>query len=409
MMSALERIMVGKLSTKKINGQSLTFAIRNSKAASYFIKTVGEYGLQKPFFFSNPLYLEWNFTYKCNLKCKHCCFQDIDSKELTLKEKFDVVDQAVEADCVYFTFSGKEPLMSKDFFKVVEYAKNKNFFLRLVTNGTLLTKNVAKKLSQFNFDMVCVSIDSANKETHEKMRGKGTFYKAIRGIKNCIKEKIPVAITSTLTKLNYMEINEIVDLAKRLGASYVTLMDFLPVGRGSENKNLELSPEIKYEVLKKFIKRSMEEKNIELFIKSSITSCILRDMLESENSNFGTIFGIGTLIESKQELHIHSSGCKVGTVGVSIDPNGDIRPCYFLNIPIGNIKKDRIIDVWKNSEILKSLRTREDLKGNCGTCKDKYICGGCRTRALAYFNDLKAPDPGCIKNVELWNKFHLKR
>jgi radical SAM protein with 4Fe4S-binding SPASM domain len=77
-----------------------------------------------------------------------------------------------------------------------------------------------------------------------------------------------------------------------------------------------------------------------------------------------------------------------------MEPNGDIEPCVFIPMKIGNIREQRLIDIWRVSPILKQIRNREAFKG-CGKCAHKYICGGCRARAYAYSNDLQGADPGC--------------
>jgi radical SAM protein with 4Fe4S-binding SPASM domain len=91
-------------------------------------------------------------------------------------------------------------------------------------------------------------------------------------------------------------------------------------------------------------------------------------------------------------------GCGAGRHYCCIRPNGDIGPCVFMQIKAGNMRKDRLLDVWHNSPVLERLRDRSNLKGHCGVCENKYICGGCRARAYAYYGDLDAPDPGCINN-----------
>jgi len=96
-------------------------------------------------------------------------------------------------------------------------------------------------------------------------------------------------------------------------------------------------------------------------------------------------------------------GCGAGRLYCGMEPNGDIEPCVFIPIKVGNIKEQRLIDIWRNSPILKQIRNRDSFKG-CGECEYKYICGGCRARAYAYFNDLQGPDPGCRLNERYWRE-----
>ena len=95
--------------------------------------------------------------------------------------------------------------------------------------------------------------------------------------------------------------------------------------------------------------------------------------------------------------------CGAGRLYAALEPNGDIYPCVFIPIKIGNIRQERLKNVWKKSPILKKLRDRESFKG-CGSCKYRNICGGCRARAYGYFGDVQGPDPGCIINLKYWRK-----
>jgi radical SAM protein with 4Fe4S-binding SPASM domain len=95
-------------------------------------------------------------------------------------------------------------------------------------------------------------------------------------------------------------------------------------------------------------------------------------------------------------------GCGAGRLYCCIEPQGDIQPCVFMPIKVGNVRQQPFLEIWHNAEVLKQLRDRDLLTGNCGTCTNKYICGGCRARAWSYYHDLTKPDPGCIRNNAAW-------
>jgi radical SAM protein with 4Fe4S-binding SPASM domain len=352
--------------------------------------------------------LTWNITNACNLKCKQC-YQDAgpSKDELTLKEKFKIIDHIADTGIIFLNFAGGEPLLSKNFLDVAEYASRRGMYVRVLTNGTLLSKKVADRLSSMGVDMVIVSLDGAINVTNDKIRGvPGCYEKAVRGIKNCVDKKIKTAIAMTLSKYNYKEIDALVRLAKRLGVKYFFVKPFIPTGRGCKFSFMDLSPEVKNYVVKKLAGMSIEEKDLIISVDVPQYECALCDMPDSDGKIKITDFGV--VMETDVGIKLIESGCRAGTISIILNPNGDIKPCMYMDIVIGNVKKDSIKNVWENSEVIKNLRTREDLKGNCGKCKDKYICGGCRALAYAYFKDLKAPDPGCIKNLDLWNKIKNK-
>ncbi len=102
-------------------------------------------------------------------------------------------------------------------------------------------------------------------------------------------------------------------------------------------------------------------------------------------------------------------GCGAGRLYMALEPNGDMKPCVFMPIKIGNIKTDPLTEVWRKNTVLQKIRDREGFWGNCRKCESRNICGGCRARALSYFNDVQGPDPGCINNEKYWNFLKSRR
>ncbi len=89
-------------------------------------------------------------------------------------------------------------------------------------------------------------------------------------------------------------------------------------------------------------------------------------------------------------------GCGAGRVYAALSPEGDVQPCVFMPIRLGNVRRERFEDIWLHSPVLRELRNRDNLKGGCGACPYKYVCGGCRARAYGYFGDYLMHDPGCV-------------
>ncbi|MGC8620163.1 MAG: radical SAM protein, partial [Thermoplasmata archaeon] len=144
------------------------------KGVAITLRSVAKYGITKPQVFEAPLLIVWNITKQCNLKCLHCYanagpFKHKD--ELTLEEKLNVVDQFDEAGVTMLSFSGGEPLISPDFWKVAEYASKKGMYTTIATNGTLLTKENVEKLKKIGIKYVEVSLDAPEPKTHDMFRG----------------------------------------------------------------------------------------------------------------------------------------------------------------------------------------------------------------------------------------------
>ena len=90
-------------------------------------------------------------------------------------------------------------------------------------------------------------------------------------------------------------------------------------------------------------------------------------------------------------------GCGAGRIYMAIQPDGTVTPCVFLPIPVGNLRRDKLKEIWEKNKLINDLKDKDLLKQPCGSCEFRYICGGCRARAYAYFGDYLAADPGCLK------------
>jgi uncharacterized radical SAM superfamily Fe-S cluster-containing enzyme len=146
------------------------------------LKSIGEYGITRPQKLSAPFLVVWDYTNLCNLKCKHCYANagKFANDELTTEQKYEVVDQLDKAGVVAIAFSGGEPLMRKDLFEIASYTKEKGMYASIATNGTLISKGVAKKLKKIGIDYVEISLDHVNPVIHDRFRGVRGAWK-----KNC--------------------------------------------------------------------------------------------------------------------------------------------------------------------------------------------------------------------------------
>ncbi|MEM3522015.1 MAG: radical SAM protein, partial [Candidatus Bathyarchaeia archaeon] len=137
------------------------------------LKGIAEYGVTKPQRLAAPFLIVWNYTNACNLKCKHC-YQKADKPtpdELSTEERLAIIDQIDKAKVASIAFSGGEPIIRKDFFEIAKYASEKGIYVSLATNGTLITKDIAKKLYDCGVGYAEVSLDGAAPQTHEAFRG----------------------------------------------------------------------------------------------------------------------------------------------------------------------------------------------------------------------------------------------
>ncbi len=366
-------------------------------------------GIKKPISLYAPFLIVWDFTHKCNLSCKHCYSNSgaVNEEELTTKEAIEVVDQLADAGVTALAFSGGEPLSRKDFFEVANHAVKSGLYVSVATNGTLLTKENVKKIKQTGIHYVEISIDGATAKTHDTFRGvPGAFEKAVVGLRNCVEADLCACIASTATKSNLEEMPAIVTLAEEIGAERFTYFNFIPTGRGKAHFDQDLSAEEREKLMRYLLNRmSAGCKTTILTTAPQLARVALQCQgLAGTGEVTMSMAHMQTARVSKKAVPLADfiGGCGAGRLYCSLSPQGDVHPCVFLPINVGNLKTEKFQDIWLNSTLFKALRNRGNLKGACGLCTYKYICGGCRARSAAYHNgDMLNSDPGCIMEKQV--------
>ena len=407
------------------------------KGFSLMMKGIKDYGIRIPFTPAGPFEIVWNLTYQCNLECKHCYENAGDRKrpEMSTAEAMqtlDVLSKIANVGLPALSFSGGEPLARKDFYELARYAKKRIPYVSIASNGTLITRDNAKRIKDAGVDYVEISVDGATPQTHDKFRGiPGSFERAIQGVKNCIEEGIDTCLATVIHKDNYSETEEIISLANKLNTRLMHF-NYVPTGRAKEHVELDLTPEQRFNVLqaigKQIITLYLQAKEEELkFGKTNIIvdrffstcpqyACVTKELSQQKGQKFIVEAHYGAK-KGVENVANFLGGCGAGRLYCALEPNGDLKPCVFLptnrDTIIGNVLRDDFGEVWTNTPLLWKLRTREHLETHivndrrvgCGDCPDKYICGGCRARAYAYFNgDINAPDIGCLRNKALWER-----
>ncbi len=363
------------------------------KGLASVIKGLALFGVRKPFVPGAPFQLVWDITYGCNLKCKHCYATAGKPlpDELTTEEALDVIDKLDKFGITILAFSGGEPLVRKDIFELTNYASEKGMYVAIATNGTLITEDMAKRMKENGVSYVQISLDGM-KKTHEEFRGmSGVFDKTVEGIRNSVKEGFFVNVSMTVTKFNYNDVDPVIDLCEKLGVSWFMHYNFIPTGRGGTvlGRELDITPEMREKLLNKLYEKN-KTSNISIL---STAPQFARIVMERDAEYVPTHFyNVGV-----RGLADFIGGCGAGRFYISLRANGDIQPCVFFPLKIGNIREDDLEKLWKESNILRELRDRDILE-RCGTCEYRYYCGGCRARAYNCFGDYLMPDPGCILN-----------
>ena len=335
--------------------------------------------------------LFWESTARCNLHCAHCRRIDADApatNDLTTDQARGLIDSAAELGRPIFVFSGGEPLLRDDWRQLADYARSRGLTTALASNGTLIDATLARRIAEAGFARVAVSLDGADAATHDGLRGRaGAFDAAVAGARALRDAAVPVQINTTLTTGNFGRLDAVLELTRALGARALHLFVLVPVGCGLElAKSAQLSPGQVEEALE-WICRHQAQGDIELRATCAPHYYRVAAQLQPQHEEAFGAAGVRGLTGSR--------GCLAGVGILFVSHSGKVFPCGYLPISCGDVRRDRLADIWESSDLLNRLRDYDLLTGKCGCCEYKIVCGGCRARAYAAGSDYLAEEPMC--------------
>jgi heme b synthase len=338
-----------------------------------------------------PRIIAWEITRSCNLSCAHCRaaaeFGHYHG-ELKLDEIKATIDDIVTISNPIIILTGGEPLMRPDIWEIVDYAQARGAMPVIGTNATLITDEIAQKMADHRIPRISVSVDFPTAADHDAFRGQaGCFDLTIEGIKIAKRHGIGVQINMTVTTLNAHLMEEMHTLAEDLGVDAFHIFMLVPTGRGEDLLDKELPPEEYERVLAWAYER---QKTSPLHFKPTDAPHyyrIIRQLAKAEGKK---------VTREEYGLDAMTRGCLGGITFCFISHTGDIQPCGYFDMQLGNVKKQKFSDIWTESKVLNELRDYSLLKGKCGICEYKAVCGGCRARALSVTGDYLAAEPYCV-------------
>ncbi len=348
----------------------------------------------------------WNITRACNLRCVHCYNDSGTGKKsdaLSTEKAKEVLDDLASFGAPSVLFSGGEPLTRSDLFELIEYGGELGMRTVISTNGTLITKDVAKRIKNGGVSYVGISLDGMG-EINDKFRGvSGAFEDAVRGIRNCRELDVRVGLRLTLTRRNVEDLDGLFGFVESEGLERVCFYHLVPSGRGGEISSDDLSHEETREAVDLILARTRALK--EMGRKT--------DILTVDNHVDGIFLYLKLLEEDKARaddvwrlLSWNGGGMYSSGVGIGcIDWDGNVHPDQFWwHYNLGNVREKPFSEIWTSEDepLLCKLRNRRaNIKGRCRLCRFFDGCGGSlRVRADLHFGDPWAPDPGCYLTDE---------
>ena len=337
-----------------------------------------------------PRIIAWEITRSCNLACAHCraaAHCEPYPGELTLDECKSVMDDIASITDPILILTGGEPLMRSDIWEIIDYAHEKGLHPVIGTNGTLVTDEVAAKIAEHGIPRVSVSLDFPTAEGQDAFRGKeGAFAETIEGVRNLRANGVGVQVNTTITKMNHQLVDEMHQLALDLDAAAFHPFLLVPTGRGEDLVDVELTPD-EYEEVLTWAYHC--QKTSPLHFKPTDAPQyyrIIRQLSAKEGRE---------VTPETYGMEAMTRGCLGGITFAFISHVGDVQPCGYFDMQLGNVKEEPFSKIWENSPVFADLRDFSRLKGKCGLCEYKHVCGGCRARALAATGDYLAEEPYC--------------
>jgi len=350
--------------------------------------------------------VSWNLTQRCNLFCTHCYMSSFPgantSLDLTTAECFKVMDDMAKVNpSLFLILTGGEPLVRRDIFDIAAYGSDKGFTCVLGTNGVLLGREEAKKMRTSGLMGASISLDSVDADRHDQFRKlAGSWKNAIRGTRFLQEEGLDFSLHMSVMDWNVVEIPAMITLARDLGAKVLNFFFLIQTGRGTDITDIR--PD-QYEEALTYLARAQgvgsQEADTSLFTRfddpwtspaGQSGNLILRAKCAP---HFRRI--IYQLDPNSPLLKNYAQGsCPAGKYYCRITPEGDITPCPYMPVSVGNIRQKSFDEIWNTAPELNAMRD-PNLGGRCGDCEFTEVCGGCRCRAYAAYGDYLAEDPAC--------------
>lgn len=334
-----------------------------------------------PFVPDFPYHMVWIATNACNTRCVHCSTDAAKRLpgELTTGEAKRLFDQFAAAGVLDVAISGGEPLTRRDIFDVIAHASALHIRTGLGTNGSTVSSATVRRLQDAGLHRLQVSIDGVEPTHDIARRWPGLYRKSASAIQLAIDNGLRAHVCFTAHRLNFTELEAVVDQCARWGVSAFNLSRFIPTGRGVRSLDLK-----RYEwhwVMQRFAE-----------LRSSYAG----------RMDFSTHLAQLILLDPGLDCMTGFAGCQAGSGQGCVGPQGAVTPCVMLPIEVGNVHADRFQDIWHSAPLLKALRDRAHLKGACARCPLQAKCGGCRAVAYAYHGDPFEEDTRC------WRETHLQ-
>lgn len=353
-----------------------------------------------------PYTVIWEITRACDLCCVHCrasAQKARDSRELTTAEGYSLINDISDFGSPVFVITGGDPMKRPDLEDMICYAaKERKLRTSLTPSATpLVTRERLKEIRNCGISRIALSLDGPNAAVHDGFRGeKGCFNRTMEIIRDLKDLDIPLQINTTVARQNGSTLTEIAGLVEGFGAVQWSVFFLVPTGRGRKDDMISATQHERifhwlYGLTKKVpfdIKATAAQHYRRVAIARARRAGT--DMARDDRGCYLEVAGAG--FQYADGIRRPTQGVNDGRGLVFISHTGDVYPSGFLPIRAGNVRQKSVIDIYRNSPLFQDLRDPGKLKGKCGVCEYRIVCGGNRARAWAVTGDPLEEEPMCI-------------
>ena len=349
-------------------------------------------------FEKQPFIVIWEVTQACDLVCQHCraCAQPFRSPlELSTREGESLIDQVAELAAPVFVLTGGDPLKRPDIYHLVEYGTQAGVRTSMTPSATpLLTYQAISRLQQCGLARLAVSLDGSTPAIHDAFRGvAGSHALTLDAVRWANEIGLPVQINTTITRRNLGDFESMVALLRQLDIALWSVFFLVPMGRAQAGDLISAE-----EFEQVFEKLDAISHDVRFDIKTTEAQHYRRFLAQKrvERRRNSVPEAHGVVKALQDSVGRSPRGINDGKGFVFISHYGEVYPSGFLPVSAGNIRNQPLPEIYRNAPFFKALRNSSNLKGKCGVCEFRELCGGSRSRAFALTGDPFAEEPACI-------------
>lgn len=350
-----------------------------------------------------PMLVYWESTQACDLACIHCRAEAVphrSSLELSTDEAKALFRQIAEFGGrmpPHLVITGGDPLHRPDLFELIDYAVNLGVQVSVTPAGTAkLTVEMVKKLKAAGVVGLGLSLDGSTPARHDAFRQvNGSFEWTTNAARQIVAEGIPLQVNTMVCAQTLDDLPAIYDVMADIGINRWALFFLIATGRGESLQ--QLSPE-QSEKMVHWLQDLAEDPNTPFIVKTTEAPFYRRVALERLGH------GAGGAAALRQTPMGRAFGIRDGNGVVFVSHVGQVFPSGFLPIAAGNVRKQSLVDIYRNSELFRNLRNMDELAGKCGVCPYRYLCGGSRARAYAETGSVLGSDSLCVFEPPMWSQ-----